>query len=75
MEGLPLLTCLFETASAVGTVGLTLGITPQLGMLSRGILILLMYSGRVGGLTLIFAAVSGSPGITARLPQEKLTVG
>ena len=74
-EGLPLLTSLFETASAVGTVGLTLGITPQLGMLSRGILILLMYSGRVGGLTLIFAAVSGSPGITARLPQEKLTVG
>ena len=75
VEGLPLLTCLFETASAVGTVGLTLGVTPQLGLLSRSILILLMYSGRVGGLTLIFAAVSGSPGITARLPQEKLTVG
>ena len=75
VEGLPLLTCLFETASAVGTVGLTLGITSQLGMLSRGILILLMYFGRVGGLTLIFAAISGSPAVTARLPQEKLTVG
>ena len=75
VEGLPLLTCLFETASAVGTVGLTLGVTPQLGLLSRSILILLMYSGRVGGLTLIFAAVSGSPGTAARLPQEKLTVG
>ena len=75
VEGLPLLTCLFETASAVGTVGLTLGITPQLGMLSRGILIVLMYFGRVGGLTLIFAAISGSPAVTARLPQEKLTVG
>lgn len=32
-EGLPMLTCLFETASAVGTVGLSLGITPGLGIL------------------------------------------
>ena len=75
VEGLPLSTCLFETASAVGTVGLTLGITPQLSLLSRGILILLMYFGRVGGLTLIFATVSGTACTTARLPEEKLTVG
>ncbi|MDO4328959.1 MAG: potassium transporter TrkG [Lachnospiraceae bacterium] len=75
MERLPLLTCLFETASAIGTVGLTLGITPDLGLVSQGILILLMYFGRVGGLTLIFAALSGSQSQTARLPLEKLTVG
>lgn len=75
VEAIPLLTCLFETASAVGTVGLTLGITPGLGMLSRTILVLLMYIGRVGGLTLIFAAVSPRKGNTARLPQEKMTVG
>lgn len=76
LEELPLLSCLFETASAVATVGLTLGITSKLGMVSRGILILLMYIGRVGGLTLIFAALSGSrKGNTAKLPQEKLTVG
>ena len=76
IEHLPLLACLFETASAVATVGLTLGITTQLGLISQIILILLMYIGRVGGLTLIFAAVSGSRlGNTARLPQEKLTVG
>ena len=74
-EGLPILTCLFETASAVGTVGLTLGITPSLGTVSRMILTLLMYIGRVGGLTLIFSAVSANQGNTARLPQEKLTVG
>ena len=74
VEGLPLLTCLFETASAVGTVGLTLGVTPQLGLLSRSILIVLMYLGRVGGLTLIFAAISRQDN-AARLPQEKLTVG
>ena len=75
IEGLPLLTCLYETASAVGTVGLTLGITPELGLMSQGILIILMYLGRVGGLTLIFAAVSGQQNNTSRLPQEKLTVG
>ena len=45
-EGLPLSTCLYETASAVGTVGLTLGITPQLGVISQLILIVLMYLGR-----------------------------
>ncbi|MCF2668510.1 MULTISPECIES: TrkH family potassium uptake protein [Lachnospiraceae] len=75
VEDLPLLTCLFETASAVGTVGLTLGITPQLGLLSHSILILLMYLGRVGGLTLIFAALSNRRVSPVKLPQEKLTVG
>jgi trk system potassium uptake protein TrkH len=75
IEHLPLLTCLFESASAIGTVGLTLGITSTLSLGSRSILILLMYFGRVGGLTLIFAALSGKQGHTARLPQEKLTVG
>lgn len=74
-EGLPMLTCLFETASAIGTVGLSLGITPQLGALSRMILILLMFFGRVGGLTLIFAAISGAKKTASKLPQEKITVG
>ena len=54
---------------------LTLGITPDLGIVSQIILIFLMYIGRVGGLTLIFSTVSGNRGNTARLPQEKLTVG
>lgn len=75
MEGLPMLTCLFETASAVGTVGLTLGITPELGTVSRLILILLMFLGRVGGLTLVFAALSSTKKTASRLPKEKITVG
>ena len=76
VERIGLLECLFETSSAVATVGLSLGLTPQLGMLSRIILIFLMYIGRVGGLTLVFAALSGNRrGNTARLPQEKMTVG
>lgn len=75
IEGLPMLTCLFETASAVGTVGLSLGITPGLGSVSKTILILLMFLGRVGGLTLIFAAVSGTQKKISKLPREKITVG
>ena len=75
VESLPLLTCMFEAASAIGTVGLTLGITPQLGPVSRGILIFLMYFGRVGGLTLIYAAVPSRRMRNQRLPLENITVG
>ena len=69
------MTCLFETASAIGTVGLSLGITPDLGSVSRLILILLMFLGRVGGLTLLFAAFSDRTRNVARLPKERITVG
>ncbi|MDD6325627.1 MAG: potassium transporter TrkG [Lachnospiraceae bacterium] len=74
-EGLPLLDCLYEAASAVGTVGLTLGITPRLHIFSQVVLIMLMYLGRVGGLTLIYAVFSGRNKKNARLPLEKITVG
>ena len=74
-EGLPLLNCFFEAASAVGTVGLTLGVTPGLHLISRLILIALMYLGRVGGLTLIYAVFSGRNKGNAKLPLEKITVG
>ncbi len=74
-EGLPLLDCLYEAASAVGTVGLTLGITPGLHVFSQIVLIILMYLGRVGGLTLIYAVFSGRNKRNAKLPLEKITVG
>ena len=83
-EALPLSTCLYETASAVGTVGLTLGITPQLHLPSQLLLIPLydqllnlglMYLGRVGGLTLVYAAMSSREPSVAKLPLEKITVG
>ena len=70
-----MLECLFESASAIGTVGLSLGLTPELGALSRGILILLMFFGRVGGLTLVFAAMSVTHTNVSKLPREKITVG
>ena len=75
VEGLPMKACLFETASAVGTVGLTLGITPSLGLFSHIILILLMFLGRVGGLTLMYAAISDRKAEVSRRPVEKINVG
>ena len=74
-EGLPIGDCLFETASAVATVGLTLGITPTLGVFSQIVLILLMFMGRVGCLTLIYATFSGKPRNYVKYPQEKIMVG
>lgn len=74
-DKLPLLSCLFETASAIGTVGLTLGITRELSTISRIILIIYMYFGRVGGLTIIYAVSKNVLTTASRFPEEKITVG
>lgn len=75
IENIPILSALFESASAIGTVGLTLGITPSLSIISQFILIILMFFGRVGGLTLIFAVFSKINSNHSNFPQEKITVG
>lgn len=75
IEQLPILECIFEAGSAIGTVGLTLGLTPDLSLASHIILTVLMYFGRVGGLTVVFAAVSGTKPNVSKAPKEKITVG
>lgn len=75
IEELPLLSCLYETASAIGTAGLSLGITAGLSTVSRAILIFLMFFGRTGALTLVFAASSETQGFISRFPQEKIFIG
>ena len=74
IEGFKLSDCLFETASAIGTVGLSLGITSSLSIPSKLILIFLMFIGRAGGLTFIYATFK-SPKIQATYPLEKIVVG
>ena len=59
---------LFETVSAIGTVGLSLSLTPALSAASRIILIVLMYMGRVGVLTLSFALRAKKPEPEVRKP-------
>ena len=75
IEGIPLGDCLFETASAIGTVGLTLGITARLSIFSRVILMLLMFAGRVGGLTLVYAFLPGNGRVNSKYPLESIIVG
>ena len=74
LEGLPILPCLFEAASAVATVGLSLGITPGLHTISKLIIISLMFIGRVGALTLVYATLS-TPVKPGKLPLDNITVG
>ena len=74
-ENIPLLTTSFETASAIATVGLTLGITPKLSPLSHTLLIFLMYIGRVGGLCLIYAVFPNANPNKGRLVEENIIVG
>lgn len=75
LEGLPLLTALFESVSAVATVGLTLGVTPGLGMVSKLLLAFLMLCGRVGSITMLLAFSSEKRVTNSRLPLEKVQVG
>ena len=57
IEDKPLLTICFEVSSAIGTVGLSHSVTPTLSNISRIIIIILMFLGRVGGLTFIYAII------------------
>jgi len=75
IDQVPLMDALFEAASAIGTVGLSLGGTARFSVLSRLVLIFLMYFGRVGGLTLIYAVTAGNSVSASQFPQEPVTVG
>ncbi len=65
---------IFESVSAIGTVGLTLGITPQLTIASQVVLAILMYLGRVGCMTFMMSFRAPSAP-TASLPMEKVRIG
>ena len=75
IENTDFLKTLFESASAVATVGLSMGLTPTLCKISKIILILLMYTGRVGGLTLVFAAISRKSLDNKHYPSDNIAVG
>lgn len=75
IEGIDLAVSQFEVISAICTVGVTMGITPTLGTLSHIILIILMYSGRIGGfsLMLVFGQRTKEPPL--KRPKEKVLIG
>ena len=75
VEDAPLTDALFETFSAVATVGLSLSLTPRLCAFSKFLIVLLMYIGRVGGLTVLFSLAGKKDGGACRYPEEQIVVG
>ena len=66
---------LFEVFSAIGTVGMTTGITRDLNTLSRLIIIVLMYCGRLGSLSFALVFAQKNKSTSVRQPQEKIIIG
>jgi len=66
---------LFETVSAFGTVGLSTGATPELGVAGRLIITATMFAGRLGPLTLVFAMERKKSIQRFRYPEEKIMIG
>lgn len=75
VEGIGAKEVIFEVVSALCTVGLALGITAEVGTISQIILILLMFIGRVGGITILIAFGNRISSIPSKLPAEKIAVG
>ncbi len=74
-EEQPFMSVLFESVSAFATVGLSLGVTPQLSFLGRLIIMLTMFVGRVGPMSLALALVRSEGYTGVRYPEEKIIVG
>ncbi len=66
---------LFETVSACGTVGLSAGLTPRLTDLGQGIIILAMFAGRLGPLTLLIALAGRERSARYEYPEEPVIIG
>lgn len=75
IEPISIKEALFEVVSAGGTVGLSLSLTPSLQVASKIIIMLLMYSGRVGILSLIFMFAEKIHGTETNRPTEKILIG
>lgn len=76
-EGLDFLDTSFEAVSAFGTVGLSLGVTPQLSSVGKIVISLTMFLGRLGPMTLAVALAirSGKKKANIRRPEERVMVG
>lgn len=74
-QNLPMSAILFETCSAMGTSGMSTGVTRSLNTFSRFVIIMLMYCGRIGSLSFALAFTRSKPKPHVQLPSERITVG
>lgn len=72
---LPLSHLIFEEVSALSTVGLSMGITPYLGDAAKTILILSMYIGRIGSITIILALVRRTSNVQYTYSHTNVLIG
>ena len=75
VQPLPLEDVIFEVFSAIGTVGMTTGITRDLTVVSRIVIILLMYCGRIGSMTFALSFTERKKVAPVQLPAEKIIIG
>lgn len=75
VQGISLDKALFEAVSAMGTVGLTLGVTPTLPALSKVAVLLMMFAGRVGSMSVAMAVTRVRPVPRVRNVPEKILIG
>ena len=66
---------LFEVYSAISTVGMTTGITRDLNVVGRIVIMILMYCGRIGSMTFALSLVAKPEAKGLSLPEEKITIG
>ena len=66
---------MFEVLSAINTVGMTTGITRELNVVARMLIIILMYCGRLGSLSFALVFEQKNTMDSIRQPQEKIIVG
>jgi trk system potassium uptake protein TrkH len=66
---------LFEVLSAIGTVGLSTGITSSLSAFARVVIVMLMYSGRVGSLSFALLFTEHRVPSAVQNPVEKISIG
>ena len=74
-KGASFISLLYETVSAFGTAGLTIGLTTKLSTIGKILIIFMMYLGRVGPLTVALSLTKKkvNPGI--KYPEGKILIG
>jgi trk system potassium uptake protein TrkH len=75
IEPFPFRTLLFEAVSALGTVGLSLGVTPELTYAGKIVLVLMMFWGRVGIVTFLYSLLKREIRERVSYPSEEVPVG
>lgn len=75
VEHVELMECLYETVSAISTVGYSMGLTPGFSDVSLIVLCVLMYAGRIGGLSFMLTFAEKRKRVQIERPEEKILIG